>query len=616
AVYYSSVIEPGMVLSGLCYGLIWDVKDVTPMSDLFYKLVIEQLPIGYVNFKIINNEIGETSDFELLEVNAAFEQIIDTTREKIIGKRLKQHGYLVELIQPELFDTLIRVASTGGTEVVTYYLKDVDAWFKVSVFLSEKDSIIVLFSDISASVRPFSEIDVFFNISSDLLCIAQSDGCHLKVNQAWENVLGYTREEIEGQYYWQFLHPDDLTNTEMVIKQLESPNQIMSFVNRYRHKDGSYRDLEWTSQSDGKKIYSIARDVTERKKWEKQIEYLSYHDILTGLYNRRFLEKEIKGLDIAENLPISIILGDINRLKLVNDAFGHDKGDELIVKAAETIKTSCRPEDLIVRWGGDEFMVFLPKTSRPDTVKIVNRIQANCADKHVYSIALSLSFGIGTKISADEAMFDIVREAEESMYKTKFLESERNRKDIINAIVNTFYNKYPFEEKHAKRVSALCQKTALALEFDQNEVEKIALAGLMHDIGKVAVSIQILEKPGSLTETEWNEIRNHAEIGYKVVGSTPEMADVGYAILAHHERLDGKGYPKGLKEEEIPIAARIISIADSFDTMTSQSLYRDKMTIEEAISEIRTNKGTQFDPAIAEVFIQKVLQGGKILKSD
>lgn len=584
------------------------------MSDHFYKSVIEKLPLGYSNLEIINNKNGEPCDFEILEVNAAFEQISGTFREKVIGRKLKQHGYLVELIRPDLFATLIRVASAGVTETVTYYKKESDTWFKVIVFLSGQNSIIVLFSDISASIRPFYEMDVFFNISSDLLSIAQLDGCYIKVNQAWEKALGYTREEIEGRYYWQFLHPDDLTNTETVVKQLETPSQIMYFINRYRHKDGSYRDLEWTSQSDGKKIYGIARDVTERKKWEKQIEYMSYHDFLTGLYNRRFLEKDINNMDTAENLPISVILGDINRLKLVNDAFGHDKGDEFIVKAADIIKASCRPEDLVVRWGGDEFMVFLPKTSRLDAAKIVNRIQVNCADKHVYSIALSLSIGIGTKITADEVMFDIVREAEESMYKAKIMESERNRKDIINAIVNTFYHKYPFEEKHAKRVSTLCQKTALALGYDQNKVEEITLAGLMHDIGKVAVSMDILKKPGSLTENEWNEVRNHAEIGYKVVSSMPDMADIGNAILAHHERIDGNGYPKGLKDEEIPIAARIISLADSFDTMTSQSFYRKKMTIEESFAEIRKNAGTQFDPIIAEVFIQKVLQSGKISK--
>jgi diguanylate cyclase (GGDEF)-like protein/PAS domain S-box-containing protein/putative nucleotidyltransferase with HDIG domain len=569
---------------------------------------MEQLPLGYAHLKIINNETSPHCDFEFLEVNAAFRQIFSVSEEQIIGRKLNQDARLLNFIPLQLSDTLFGVALSGETKEFTYYAEAVDAWFKVSALLSEQKTIIVLFSDISASIKPYSDLDAFFSFSPDLFSIGQLDGCHLKVNQSWKTVLGYTREEIEGKYYWQFLHPDDVTNTETVIKQLEAPNLIMNFINRYRHKDGSYRDLEWTSQSDGKKIYAIARDVTERKKWEKQIEYMSYHDILTGLYNRRYLEREIKVMDIAQNLPISIILGDINRLKLVNDAFGHSKGDELIIKAAETIKTSCRPDDLVARWGGDEFMIFLPNTERQDAKKIIKRIRMNCEQQHVYSIELSLSFGIGTKTYEDEAIFDIIREAEESMYKVKIEVSERNRKDIIKAIVNTFYFKYPFEEMHAKRVSAHCQKMALLLGYDQNDIEKITLAGLMHDIGKVAVSTQILEKPSSLTENEYNEVKNHTEIGYKVIGSAQEMIDVGNAILAHHERIDGKGYPKGLKGEEIPIAAKIIAIADSFDTMTSPSFYRNKMTIEEAVAEIRKHAGTQFDPKIAELFIQEVLQ--------
>lgn len=365
--------------------------------------------------------------------------------------------------------------------------------------------------------------------------------------------------------------------------------------------------MEWGARRTGDQVYSIARDITTRKKQQDHIEYLSYHDTLTGLFNRRFLEEEIKRLDVARNLPISVIMGDVNRLKLVNDAFGHEKGDELLIKSAGALRKSCRPEDLISRWGGDEFMVFLPRTDARDAAGIVERIHAHCALETVNSILVSISFGISTKVTSDQAISDLMRESENAMYIAKNGESERNRNDIIKAIANTLYDKNPFEKLHAKRVSALCRKTAKAFGLSETEVERLSMAGLMHDIGKVAISVEILDKSTPLTEEEWSLIRKHSEIGYRVIGSAQDMVEIGTAVLAHHERLDGTGYPSGSSGSEIPLAARIIAIADSFDTMTSQGQYRKKLSKEEAIAELRRNEGSQFDPVITELFIRQVL---------
>jgi len=416
-----------------------------------------------------------------------------------------------------------------------------------------------------------NELEIFFNNCPDMLSISQSDGCFLKVNCAWEKVLGYTKDEIVGKYFAQFVNPEKMTIAEINEKQLETPTQNKCFTNLFRHKDGSYRSIEWRVYSEGDLRHSIGRDVTARIEYEKKIEFLSYHDVLTGLFNRRFLEEEIKRLDTVRGLPISIIMGDINRLKLVNDAFGHEKGDELIVKAAESIKASCRPEDLVARWGGDEFMIFLSKTSASEAEKIMDRILVNCADKQVNSIPVSIAFGIDTKTSASETVSDVMRNAEDAMYKAKTKESERKRKDIIDTIAQTLFENNPYEEQHAKRVSALCTKIAQALGLEEEEVKKISKAGMLHDIGKVGVSAKILENPSALTKDECKAVRQHSEIGYKVVGSSQEMVDIGNAIRAHHERLDGKGYPKGIHSADIPAAAKIISIADSFDTMTGQN---------------------------------------------
>jgi diguanylate cyclase (GGDEF)-like protein/PAS domain S-box-containing protein len=578
------------------------------MSDHLDQDKMDQTPISYTQFRVIKDNEGKPVDFEVLNANTALAQILGLDPQQVIGKRLKEVDPGSAEFQADLVDALTRIALAGGTEMFTQYVNQLKAWFKVSIFTPEKDSIIAFFSDISLSMKQLSDSDVFFNISPNLLSILKMDGRFIKVNHSWQMLLGYAQEDVVNADILEFVHPENYKET-VTIKRQFAENQInnIHFINRFRHKDGSYLYLEWDANSDGQKIYAIARDITERIEWENQIEYLSYHDVLTGLYNRRFLEEEIKRLDTDRNLPISIIMGDINRLKLVNDAFGHDKGDEFIILAAEAIKTSCRLEDLVARWGGDEFIIFLPKTNASDAEKIAHRIQANCADKQVNSITVSVSLGIATKTASDEVMSGIIREAENNMYKAKNMKSERSRNDIINAVINALYQKEPYEEKHAKRVSDLCKKTALILGYSEKEVKKLALAGLMHDIGKVAVSVQILKKPSQLTEDEWEEVKKHAEIGYRVVDSLLEMADIGNAILAHHERPDGKGYPKGILRDKIPVSARIIALADSYDTMTGQGLYRKIFSKEEAIAEIRRNAGTQFDPQIAELFIEKVL---------
>jgi diguanylate cyclase (GGDEF)-like protein/putative nucleotidyltransferase with HDIG domain len=310
---------------------------------------------------------------------------------------------------------------------------------------------------------------------------------------------------------------------------------------------------------------------------------------------------------VPRNLPLTVIMGDVNRLKLVNDAFGHEKGDELIIKASESIKNSVRPEDLVARWGGDEFFILLPKTNTADAEKIVDRIHAACSEKSGNSIKVSIAFGVAFKAFLSESLAETMRLAEDAMYKSKAKDGERSRRDIIDVIATTLYSKIPFEEQHAKRVSFLCQQMATVLGFNKEDIQKLTLAGLLHDIGKIAVSSEILKKTDPLTPDDWIQLKTHTEIGAKVIGNGELMDDIGIAILHHHERYDGTGYPAGIHWEDIPVASRIISLADSFDTMISQTMYKPSKNRQEAINEIRKNEGTQFDPELAEIFISRVL---------
>ncbi|KLU64263.1 cyclic di-GMP phosphodiesterase response regulator RpfG [Desulfosporosinus acididurans] len=351
----------------------------------------------------------------------------------------------------------------------------------------------------------------------------------------------------------------------------------------------------------------LEEEIYNRIKKEDEIRYLSYHDKLTGLYNRRFYEEEIRRLDSERNLPLSIIMGDVNGLKLVNDTFGHEKGDELLLKVAGVIRKACRTDDIVARWGGDEFIFLLPRTNSDEAGAIVQRIKNQCSDEQVNTICISISFGWATKKEPSEDIFKTLKVAEDYMYKNKILDNQNNIRDTITTIINTLHEKSPREEQHSKRVSELCQSIGVAMGLSEIEINKIKVVGLLHDIGKIAIEEGILNKPGRLTKQERIEIERHPEIGYRILNSSNYMLDIADCILAHHERWDGTGYPKGLKGETIPKFARIISLADAYDAMTSERSYRSALSETMVIEELRSNAGLQFDPELTRLFIEKIL---------
>ncbi len=355
------------------------------------------------------------------------------------------------------------------------------------------------------------------------------------------------------------------------------------------------------------KVLAIARDITSQRLYQKQIEYLSYHDQLTGLSNRRYFEKDLKRQDQEINLPLCIMIADVNGLKLVNDSFGHKAGDQLLTTFARVLRECLPKECSISRIGGDEFVLLLPNMERDDVDEINRRIRENCEKESVNGINLSVSLGWDFKCHAGEDVNMVLKSAEDSMYKKKLFEGPSTRARTIDIIINTLNEKNHREEQHSIRVAELCEKLALVMNLPEHSCKEIKSAGLLHDIGKIGIPEELLNKPGKLTEEEYSEIKRHPEIGYRILCSTNEMLDIAGYILYHHERWDGKGYPRGLKGEEIPLQARMIAIADTFDAMTSLRSYRDPVSVENAAKEILRNAGTQFDAVLAKLFVHKVL---------
>ena len=359
-------------------------------------------------------------------------------------------------------------------------------------------------------------------------------------------------------------------------------------------------------------VIGTLQDITERKKKEEDIYLLSYRDQLTGIYNRRFYEEELKRLDKARNLPFTIVMADVNGLKLINDSFGHSVGDELLKKVALVIMRGCRADDIIARLGGDEFVILLPKTDVAHTEQVIKRIKAAAASEKVGSIDVSISFGYETKYITEENIAEVLKKAEDHMYREKLVGSQSTRSKTIKAIIAALHEKNKREEQHSHRVADISHTMGEALGLTEEKVKELKAIGLLHDIGKIAIDENLLNKTGKLTEIEWLEMKRHPEIGYRILGTVQEMSEMATYVLHHHERWDGTGYPNGLKGNKIPYISRIITIADAYDAMTSERPYRSSLPEEVVLQELKNNAGVQFDPDMIEIFIEKVLINQKV----
>ena len=486
-------------------------------------------------------------------------------------------------------------------------------WFKLNVrpfsFQGEQSALIA-HEDITVRKRQQDKLKLFqFSVENAAIgiCRITPAGNFAYVNNRFCEMLNYSKEELTGKKVSDIDADHSAAEREFYWNKIKQ-NKINKIETRHQTRDGEIFPVQITSKylkyQDKEYEFAFVQDITVHKERIKELKYKTFHDELTGLYNRTYLSQEIERLDTKRQLPISVIMVDINGLKIINDSYGHKKGDELLKKAAAMLAETVRTKDILARYGGDEFIILLPQTDNEIAHNIYERIIKQCQETKKDELPLSLGLGVATKNRASENIQYVLKQANENMLQNKLVNDQSSQNRLVKSLLNTLGAKSDETKEHALRMTYLAHKLGEKIGIANSALNKLSLLATLHDIGKTSIPEEVLTKKEELTDEEWQMMKEHPDTGYKIASASPEFSPIAKDIRTHHERWDGSGYPAGLQGKEIPLLARIITIVDAYDVMTNGRPYQEAMSKTEALQEIKACAGSQFDPELAAKFIE------------
>lgn len=423
------------------------------MNEQYFKEFFGKSPTAYSYHRVIFDDQGIPCDFEFLELNGAYEKLMGISYVDVINKRFYEvfpKGWEGE----SLWTGLVQAAVINQQSIdFDMYHYATQKWIRVTLFFLSEDIFACIYTDVMKEYMLGEKIEGLLKVNPDMLCVANTDGEFIKVNQKFESTLGYKVEELEGKSFLSLIHVDDIPATMEVMKDLEKQQEIMSFINRVQCKDGSYKYLEWRSQPNGNYVYASARDITEKKKMEMQLyrnnenlmklteklqeknkvlKTLAVTDELTGLYNRHFLDQRIENEmnhSDRDQQPLSMIILDLDHFKNINDTWGHPAGDEVLRRTADLTNNIIRQSDFLVRLGGEEFAILMPRSTVKGALVVAEKIRA-ALEQHTFPFVriVTASFGVAER-QPGESFYDWYKRADIALYRAK----EAGRNCVISA---------------------------------------------------------------------------------------------------------------------------------------------------------------------------------------
>ncbi len=393
-------------------------------------------------------------------------------------------------------------------------------------------------------------LSVTLDSIGDGVVTTDNEGNITYLNQAAQEITGWYHETAVGRPFGEIFDIRNETSGEAIsnpICAVLKTGKIVEFANHTvrLNRQGDFIPItdsaapikDQTGHMYG--VVMVFHDVSHEKKQQRRIMYLSYHDSLTEIFNRRYMEEEMIRIDRASMLPITVIMGDVNGLKVTNDVFGHKTGDLLLKEVAKIFKHSLPKNGIAGRWGGDEFLILLPKTDTTSAQDIIQKLEEEFKQNDRFPLQISVSLGFDVKYSVYENLHQILQKAEEQMYHKKLLEGKSYRNGIINTLLATLHEKSMETEEHTLRIETYCIAMAQKLDLTPEEKNDLSLLSMLHDIGKVGISMEILKKPGPLNDEEWKEMKRHP----KSVTASPKtlLSSLLYLITSSPTMKDGMG---------------------------------------------------------------------------
>ncbi len=356
-------------------------------------------------------------------------------------------------------------------------------------------------------------------------------------------------------------------------------------------------------------VVLVFRDITEKQIQQEKIAFASFHDTLTGLYNRNFFEQYAMTKIPETDYPLAVMMTDVNGLKFTNDVFGHSAGDRLLQRAAEMVSGVLPKNAIISRYGGDEFIILVPSTTRKKAAAYAETISQKFETYEYNGLIGSISIGFEMLTTAAQRIVDVIIDAESLMYKQKVLDRDKYKRNLVTKLMNKLHADFPWEKAHSDNVSRLAIAFAEFIGLPQGDAEKARRTGYYHDIGKIGVEDKaVFNKPGKLTKDDWVQVKTHPLISYRILNASDDFVDIADLALHHHERWDGKGYPKGLREAEIPLLSRMIHLIGAYDIMSNHPPYRTTTPPTDILAELTQSAGKQFDPELVQQFMEFLQQ--------
>lgn len=467
----------------------------------------------------------------------------------------------------------------------------------------------------SALEESENDLKLILDSTAEAIYGLNKDGNCTFCNLSCLKLLGYSKQDdLIGKDIHNLIHHSYSDGSPMPLSECKICQSMIEGMGTHAddevfwRADGGKIEVEYHSYPQLKKQEVIGAVVTfmdnsERKRNNERISYLSCHDAMTGLNNRRCFEDELKKIDTnSRNLPIAIIFGDINGLKLHNDIFGHSSGDELIKTTAEVLNNVCGKENIVARVGGDEFIIIMKKTESDQITKVIEKIKSELLKQEISEIKCSISLGYDIKTDPEQSIDRIMENAENKMYKEKTLNRNMLNSEFIAMITASLHRKSKIEMENSLAVSSLCEKIGLELNISEKGIKQCKDAGFLFNIGKVVLSKAVLNGKNNLSMEDTQKIQQYPMTGYRILNLFDETLNLADAIYSQMENWDGTGYPKGLKGEEIPILARIISAAANYQIL--QKTFEKDETIEELMK----ISGTKLDPNIVNALVNIILQ--------